>query len=187
MIEFNGKYTTAKVMIDDVEPTCASQIVEFINSDAFTNPIAIMPDTHAGKGAVIGFTMEMGDKVIPNVIGVDIGCGMLAGNLGKNLFASVSKEDLDKAIRKAVPVGTNIRGSISQTFDENLFYSRCNRGISRLRQEYIKRQNFMDLKRKCESVDIIDMDMITLIYENCFEGCSRAIPDDVISCLERIN
>ena len=57
MIEYNGKYTNAKVMIDDIENTCAGQIVEFINNESFTNPVAIMPDTHAGKGAVIGFTM----------------------------------------------------------------------------------------------------------------------------------
>ena len=74
MFEIKGKYTTAKVMIDIVEPECISQITNFLNHPAFVNPVAIMPDTHAGKGAVIGFTMPLTDKVIPNVIGVDIGC-----------------------------------------------------------------------------------------------------------------
>lgn len=136
MIEFNGKYTNAKVMIDEIENSCAGQIVEFINNDAFTNPVAIMPDTHAGKGAVIGFTMEMGDKVIPNVIGVDIGCGMLSANIGKNLLAGIRKDQLDRAMRKAVPVGTNRRKNISDELDMNLFYSRVNQSIAKLRIQY---------------------------------------------------
>ena len=74
MITLPGKYTTAKIMIDNIEQTCMSQIIQFINHPAFTNPVAIMPDTHFGKGSVIGFTMPLGEKVIPNVIGVDIGC-----------------------------------------------------------------------------------------------------------------
>ena len=136
MIEFNGKYKNAKVMSDDIEQTCAGQIVEFINNDAFTNPVAIMPDTHAGKGAVIGFTMEMGDKVIPNVIGVDIGCGMLSANIGKNLLAGIRKDQLDRAMRKAVPVGTNRRKNISDELDMKLFYSRVNLSIAKLRIQY---------------------------------------------------
>jgi RNA-splicing ligase RtcB len=68
-----------------------------------------MPDTHAGQGAVIGFTMRMTDKVIPNVIGVDIGCGMLAMNIGKNALADVSRVDLDYLIRREIPFGTSVR------------------------------------------------------------------------------
>ncbi len=187
MIEVRGKYTDAHIMIDEMDNSTMSQVVEMINNEVFVNPVRIMPDCHAGKGCVVGFTMEMGDKIIPNVIGVDISCGLISRNLGKNIFANMTKEQLNKAIREVVPVGGNVRKTVSKEFDDGLFYSRCNRGISRLRQEYIKRQNFMDLKKKCESVDIIDMDMITLIYENCFEGCDYTIPDDVISCLERIN
>ena len=71
MIIFEGKYTKAKVMIDQIDESCSSQITQFINHPAFTNPVAIMPDCHAGKGSVIGFTMEMTDKIIPNTIGVN--------------------------------------------------------------------------------------------------------------------
>ncbi len=74
MITVTGKYSNANIMIDDVEESCMSQIQYFVNHLAFTNPIIIMPDTHAGKGSVIGFTMKMTQKVIPNVVGVDIGC-----------------------------------------------------------------------------------------------------------------
>lgn len=161
MIEFNGKYTNAKVMIDEIEPTCVSQIVEFINNESFTNPVAIMPDTHAGKGAVIGFTMEMGDRVIPNVIGVDIGCGMLSANMGKNMFAGVRKDQLDRAMRKVVPVGTNRRKTVSPEFDEKLFYHRVNLKLSELRKEYGKRFdvimpvvsfNEYEMKGLCETI-----------------------------------
>ena len=50
MFTLNGKYTSAKIMIDDVEEACIAQITKFINNPAFTNPVAIMPDCHAGKG-----------------------------------------------------------------------------------------------------------------------------------------
>ena len=57
MFEIKGKYTTAKVYAENVEGECISQIYSFVNHPAFTGPVAIMPDTHSGKGSVIGFTM----------------------------------------------------------------------------------------------------------------------------------
>jgi tRNA-splicing ligase RtcB len=108
MLEYQGKYGKAKVMIDDIDQATISQIYEFLNHPAFTNPIAIMPDTHAGNGAVIGFTMEMTDMIIPNVVGVDINCGMYSFNVGKNVLAEMSKSDIDSAIRKAIPFGPNV-------------------------------------------------------------------------------
>ncbi len=82
MIEITGKHTTAKVMIDDIEESCRKQIETFVNNEHFTEPVAIMPDTHAGNGSVIGFTMPITEGIIPNVIGVDIGCGMLSAKIG---------------------------------------------------------------------------------------------------------
>jgi len=93
-------------MIDDVEESCVSQIHHFTNHLAFTNPVAIMSDCHAGKGSVIGFTMEMTDKIIPNVIGVDLSCGVRSIDIGKSL--NISLEELDRKIRKSVPFGTDI-------------------------------------------------------------------------------
>jgi len=106
MFEVTGKYTTAKVMIDDVEESCVAQINHFVNHPAFTNPIAIMPDTHAGKSSCIGFTMPMSNRLIPNVIGVDIGCGMLSMNIGKSL--PLSLELIDHKIRQRVPFGASV-------------------------------------------------------------------------------
>lgn len=107
MFEIKGKYTTAKIMIDGIEEKCASQIHSFVNHEVFTNPVAIMPDTHAGKGSVIGFTMEMTDRIIPNVIGVDINCGMTAINIGKELPLTLAM--LDHKIRQQVPFGMNVQ------------------------------------------------------------------------------
>lgn len=108
MLEYKGKFGKAKVMINIIDTATVSQIYEFLNHEAFTNPIAIMPDTHAGNGAVIGFTMEMTDKIIPNVVGVDINCGMYLMNVGKNILAEMSRSEIDTAIRNAIPFGTNV-------------------------------------------------------------------------------
>lgn len=187
MIEFTGKYTNATVMIDEIDNVTAGQIVEFINNEVFTNPIAIMPDTHAGKGAVIGFTMEMTDKVIPNVVGVDISCGMITCQLGKQVMGLMRKDQLDREIRKVIPFGTNVRQQVSDQFDIGYLVHKCNMKLVELRKSYYKKQCFQDLKNKCKSVGIDDNDTIIKVYENAFQGCSHKLSDDVISCLERIN
>jgi len=105
MLEFRGKYNTAHVMINEVDETTVKQIYQFLNHPAFANTyIAIMPDCHAGKGAVIGFTMKMNDYVIPNVVGVDIGCGIESYCLGK---IDIDYPALDKFIRANIPSGYN--------------------------------------------------------------------------------
>lgn len=104
-IEFKGKYTSATVMIDDIDDETQSQIIKMINSPAFDAPIAIMPDTHAGKGSVIGFTMPMFDKAVPNVVGVDINCGMLM----LSFDTYINRGYTDKAIRSVVPFGKEVR------------------------------------------------------------------------------
>jgi len=109
MMELNGKHNTAKVFTDNVDELTISQVIGMLN-EPFTkgSKIRIMPDTHAGKGSVIGTTMTITDKVVPNLVGVDIGCGMLCTEL------DIKKEDidfelLDKVIRKHVPSGMSIR------------------------------------------------------------------------------
>jgi len=102
-----GKYTNATVFAENVEPSCIEQITTMVNHPAFTNKIAIMPDTHAGKGSVIGFTMPVGERIIPNVIGVDISCGMLAADLGVQEIG-IDLRALDEKIRERVPFGFKI-------------------------------------------------------------------------------
>jgi len=108
MFTLQGEYSSALITIDNIDQQTISQIYSFLNHKAFTNPIAIMPDTHAGKGSVIGFTMPMTTKVIPNVIGVDGSCGMLSFILKNNILEKISKEELESKIREVIPMGTSV-------------------------------------------------------------------------------
>ena len=76
-----------------------------------------MPDVHAGSGCVIGFTADLGDKVIPNIVGVDIGCGMDVLELGKR---DVDLAELDDVIRKYVPSGMNVHDKVYGDAAENI-------------------------------------------------------------------
>ena len=101
-----GKYNTAKIFIDQCEDACVEQVRELLNQEPFRDAkVRIMPDCHAGKSCVIGFTANLGDKIIPNVVGVDIGCGMLTVELGK---IEIDYERLDEVIKTYVPSGREI-------------------------------------------------------------------------------
>jgi len=109
MLELKGKYTEAKVFTDNIDEKTISQIIEVCN-EPFTkgSQIRIMPDTHVGKGAVIGTTMTIKDKVVPNLVGVDVGCGMTVAKLDVKADG-LDFSRLDKVIRGSVPSGFNIR------------------------------------------------------------------------------
>lgn len=95
-----------KIFTENIELEALEQINTLISQPAFADcKVRIMPDVHAGKGCVIGFTADLGNKVIPNIVGVDIGCGMLTIELGN---IDIDFEKLDKAIRKRVPSGRNV-------------------------------------------------------------------------------
>lgn len=106
-----GKYNVAKVMIDEIDPATHEQIQGFVNNPAFggKHRIAIMPDCHKGMGSCIGFTMELGDYIMPQIVGVDIGCGMLAANLGA---IGVNPASLDDFIKANIPSGHCINSEI---------------------------------------------------------------------------
>jgi RNA-splicing ligase RtcB len=108
MFKINGKYTTALITIDNVEQQAISQIYSMVNHPAATNPIVIMPDTHLGTGCVIGFTMKMSDKVVPNWIGVDIGCGMNSVQLNIKNLENKQLAVIDSKIRQRIPLGKNV-------------------------------------------------------------------------------
>ena len=162
MLEYKGKYGTAKVMIDDIDQATVSQIYEFLNHEAFTNPIVVMTDCHKGNGVVIGFTMEMTDKVIPNVVGVDINCGMLSFNIGKNILAEMSKEDIDSLIRKAIPFGTNVHNNFIPTMN-NAFFNDASEVHRKFIMKFNKKFNTSHqlvkfdkawVEQKCEEIDM---------------------------------
>ena len=105
-----------KIFTDNIEKEALEQINTLIEQPAFEDcKIRIMPDVHAGAGCVIGFTADLGDKVIPNIVGVDIGCGMLTVDLGK---IDIDFEKLDAAIKKVVPSGRNIHEGRKVKFDK---------------------------------------------------------------------
>ncbi len=109
MIALHGKYNSANIMIDDLDQETLSQIRSFLDHPAFAGTyIAIMPDAHAGAGAVIGFTARRNDYVIPNVVGVDIGCGVLAYPLNAR---HIDFRSLDRFIKTNIPSGFKIRGA----------------------------------------------------------------------------
>lgn len=94
-----------KIFADIVEQEAIDQIDLLLAQPAFEDcKVRIMPDVHAGAGCVIGFTADLGDKVIPNVVGVDIGCGMLTVKFKGDL----DFDKLDRVIRKHIPSGWNI-------------------------------------------------------------------------------
>lgn len=109
-----------KIFTENIEETAKEQIDLLLEQEPFKNSkIRIMPDVHAGKGCVIGFTGDLGNKVIPNIVGVDIGCGMLCVNLGKDNF---DLEKLDNVIKQNIPSGMNVHNEPVQYYDFTKLY-----------------------------------------------------------------
>ncbi len=97
-----------KIFTDNVKESALAQIRQLLSIDVFSDKkIRIMPDVHAGAGCVIGFTGNLGDKVIPNIVGVDIGCGMRVLNLGK--IGDIDFHAFNEHIRATVPSGMIVR------------------------------------------------------------------------------
>lgn len=111
MFELQGKYGTAKVFTDDVDQKAIAQVVDLLNQPyAAGSKIRMMPDIHAGAGCTIGTTMTITDKVCPNLVGVDIGCGMYVAKVR----GSVDPERLDATIRRSIPAGFVIHSGESK-------------------------------------------------------------------------
>lgn len=97
-----------KIFTDNIEEKALEQVKQLLSIDVFSDKkIRIMPDVHAGAGCVIGFTGNLGDKVIPNIVGVDIGCGMRVLNLGKH--ENIDFHAFNEHIRANVPSGMIVR------------------------------------------------------------------------------
>lgn len=106
MIEIQGKFGEAKIFTDNIEPEAITDIYKVLNSPVAINAnMRIMPDVHKGMSFPIGTTMKITDKVIPNGVSVDIGCGMLVQTL-KDTHVELGK--LDKIIHANVPAGFSI-------------------------------------------------------------------------------
>lgn len=107
MIELSGKYNSAKVFTDIIEPDAISQIITLCSQEiSKDSKIRIMPDVHAGTGCTIGTSMTIKDKAVPNMVGVDIGCGMETVRIKEK---HIELQKLDKLIYEKIPSGFGIR------------------------------------------------------------------------------
>ena len=109
MIELKGKYGTAKVFTDVVDQASLSQVITLLDQPFVEGSrVRMMPDIHAGAGCTIGTTMTIKDAIVPNLVGVDIGCGMEVVRIRED---RIEPQELDKVIRERVPSGFDKRSS----------------------------------------------------------------------------
>lgn len=121
-----------KVFTQNIEPEAVNQIYELIRTAPFENAkVRIMPDVHYGKGCVVGFTSTTNDKLIPNVIGVDIGCGMLTVKLGKQKLDLAA---IDDHIRSHIPAGSKVHKTYTE--DNMIRKLRCFKNLNDLDKLY---------------------------------------------------
>ena len=107
MIELKGKFAEAKVFTDVVDNESISQVINLLNQPYVEgSKVRMMPDIHAGAGCTIGTTMTIKDKICPNLVGVDIGCGMETIRIKET---HIEPQKLDKVIRANIPSGFEIR------------------------------------------------------------------------------
>lgn len=107
MLELQGKYAAAKVFTDVVDEASISQVITLLNQPYVQGSrVRMMPDIHAGAGCTIGTTMTIADKICPNLVGVDIGCGMETIRIKETY---IEPRKLDKVIREGIPSGFDIR------------------------------------------------------------------------------
>lgn len=141
MIEIKGKYNQdCKIFIDDVEEGAIELVQNILNNEISAGvPVRIMPDTHAGKGIVIGFTMPMSRMINPNYIGVDIGCSVTTYKLNRRIEEE-RFPTLDHAIRRSIPTGMHIRKE--KNFDGwwvEPYFEAVNNNMAIFQQEWEKR------------------------------------------------
>ncbi len=117
MVRISGAHTNAEVFLDAEElgDGAHEQLQTLVDHPAFRQPVRVMPDAHWGKGSVIGFTMPLGERVVPNTIGVDIGCGLYAIDLGGDI--DIDHDRLDQQLRAKIPMGSSVRSESDYSLD----------------------------------------------------------------------
>ncbi len=121
MKEVTGKYNTAKIFTDNVDEGSIKQIESLCNQEFVSGArIRMMPDVHAGAGCTIGTTMTITDKIVPNLVGVDIGCGMetVMFKADSEFSQTFNPAWLDEIIKCNIPSGFDIRQSQHELVDE---------------------------------------------------------------------
>lgn len=137
MIEIKGTYGEAKVFTNELDSSASGQIKGLCEQPFILgSKIRIMPDVHAGKGCTIGTTMTIGDYVVPNLVGVDIGCGMLTVQLEEK---RLNLPELDSFIHQNIPYGRDVR-------------ERTHRSHGRINLEDLRCYKKVDTRRAKESL-----------------------------------
>ena len=109
MKEIIGKFNTAKVFASVIDEETREQVKLLLNQSFIKDLVVrIMPDCHKGKGCVIGTTMTIKDKIVPNLVGVDIGCGIKVITLGNINDINLDFAKLDKFIYNSIPHGIGV-------------------------------------------------------------------------------
>lgn len=128
MLTIKGKYNEAQVYTDMLDDSTIGQIMSLCNQEfAKDSQIRIMPDTHSGAGCVIGTTMTIQDKVVPNLVGVDIGCGLYVVKLkGSKLKTNFDK--LDRIIRTRIPSGHGTHDKTQDFFELGTIHAPIHKG-----------------------------------------------------------
>jgi RNA-splicing ligase RtcB len=129
-----GEYNSAKVFTNNVESKAIEQINDLCNSPHFKDSkIRIMPDVHAGAGCTIGTTMTIQDKIVPNLVGVDISCGMLCVKL---LNIKLDLPRIDTYIRNNIPHGFNINNTSQTDFMLEIENLKCFKHLGKSSLEF---------------------------------------------------
>ncbi len=111
-MKIQGRVNSATICTDNIDKASLSQVYNMLNIPCFANThIAIMPDVHLGRGSVVGFTMTFNNYINPSVIGVDIGCGIVAYKIGQ---VKIDLEQFDAFIHSSIPAGSNVHNEIDK-------------------------------------------------------------------------
>lgn len=129
-LKINGSVSNAVVYTEILDDTTAKQITELCNQP-FTegSKIRIMPDCHAGAGCVIGTTMTISKYVVPNLVGVDIGCGMLVIKLPLKK-GEINLPEFDNWVKKMVPSGMDVHENQKYELNVDLLSLKCIKSVS---------------------------------------------------------
>ncbi len=131
-----GEFNEAEVFTDNIDNETIAQVKQLLNQDFVKDSsIRIMPDCHKGAGCVIGTTMTIKDKVVPNLVGVDIGCGVLCVELGN---IDLNLEKLDDFIKNKIPHGFRINNKAVVDYLDYILEIRCIDNIQKKPEEFNK-------------------------------------------------
>ena len=126
MLDIKGQHTDAIIYTNKPQDAAIAQIEELVNQSFMVGTkVRIMPDYHAGKGCVIGTTIALNGRVVPNLVGVDVGCGVLVAQIGTE---TIDFDALDQTIRRFVPSGNDIHDEpskfrMTEQFSNDLFHT----------------------------------------------------------------